>query len=275
MIHPSDYGFARGMAVFEFARVYNGVVFRLRDHLDRFVAGTQSLGITNPYSIAELENAIAHMIPRNKFTQSAIRFYLTMGRCGKPGMIGIADAGDFAPEMMIIEDEVHPLHPEAPKGLPLYQAGIALKTMPFMRDIPDAKTTNYMRGFRAVREWAAQGWHDVLFTHPDGYVTEATTSNFFCVIDGILATPGRDMLNGITRQVLLELAPGCGIKTALRDITPADIAQSTEAFITGSFVELLPAKKIDGHILPTTFDGPVFAKLRHAFTHYVEYYKGQ
>jgi branched-subunit amino acid aminotransferase/4-amino-4-deoxychorismate lyase len=128
------------------------------------------------------------------------------------------------------------------------------------------KTTNYLTGFYAARQVAGADYDDILFTHRDGYITEATRSNFFCVIDDVLVTPQRGMLLGITRHVILELAAQLGIKTIERDLFPADLAQATEAFTTGSIAELLPARSIDDYHLATTMDGKIFAALRQAFS---------
>lgn len=269
-VNPADFGFARGVAVFELARVYGGAPFHLPDHLDRLAHGAKMLGIPLPHNLPELEKIASEVIARNGFAHSAIKFYLTAGECQTPAWHGYSDCRAFTPHLMLMEDEVKPAHPDAPYGMDLYQRGQRLKSVPFERELPTIKSTNYMLGYFAAREYAGAEWDDILFTHRDGYITEATRSNFFCVIDGVLCTPRRGMLFGITRKILLQLAPKIGITVSERDLRPADLARATEAFTTGSVAELIPVAALDEHRLGSTIDGVVYAKLRAAFTAYIQ-----
>lgn len=267
-VNAADYGFARGVAIFELARVYGGKPFRLDDHLDRFEQGARAYGVRIPLPRGEIKTAIKTVIVQNAYPHSVLKLYLTAGECGKPG-IAFGDSDQFTSHLMIMEDEMHPRHPEAPKGFELYRRGIGLKSVPFSRQLPLYKTTNYAPGFQAARQAAAEGWDEIIFTHADGYLTETTTSNFFAVIDGMLCTPARGMLHGVTRKVLLELAPEIGLAVTERDLALADLAHAAEAFITGSYVEMLPVKKIDHVVFPVTM-GPVFMKLRQALSAYIK-----
>lgn len=269
-VNPADFGFARGVAVFELARVYGGVPLHLPDHLDRLAHGAKMLGITLPHSLPELEKIAREVIARNSFAHSAIKFYLTAGECQTPAWHGYSDCRAFTPHLMLLEDEVKPAHPHAPYGLDLCRRGQRLKSVPFERELPTIKSTNYMLGYYAVREYAGADWDDILFTHRDGYITEATRSNFFCVIDGVLCTPRRGMLFGITRKILLRLAPQSGIAVSERDLRPADLERATEAFTTGSVAEMIPASVVDAHRLGSTIDGVVYTKLRTALTGYIQ-----
>jgi branched-chain amino acid aminotransferase len=195
--------------------------------------------------------------------------YLTAGAPSMPHR-NFAMMDGFAPSLMIWEEELKPLHPEAPNGLDVHERGIKIKMVPFARELASVKTVNYSLGYHAARVMAGKEWDDVLFTSPDGYVTEAVTSNFFCVIGGVLCTPSRGMLHGVTRKVLLELAKQNSIPVTERDIKPAELARATEAWITGSYAEMLPVRHIDALRLPTTTDGAVYKKLRQALTAYRE-----
>lgn len=264
-LSPFDYGFNRSVAVYELVRVYNGTPFCLIEHLDRFDHSAEKLGIATPTARREIVKAIHHICTQNKYAHSTIKLFLTLGECAQASF-GFGDSSGFSPRLIIVEDEAKPLHPEAPKGLDLYKRGIAVKSVPFSRETPTVKSTNYTAGFVALRELGPQGWDDILYTHRDGYITEASTSNIFFVIDGVLCTPARGMLFGITRKVLLELAAKLGIPTAERDIAPAELARASEAFITGSYSELVPVRKIDDVSFATTMDGPIFSRLRQAYT---------
>ena len=268
-IDPADFGFARGVALFELARIYGGIPLHLDDHLQRLAHGAGLLNIAMPRSLPALADAARAVIARNRFAHSALKFYLTAGQCGHEQHT-LASCKDFTPHLMILETEMQPQHPDAPSGLDYYRRGQRLKTVPFMRELPMVKSINYMAGFYATREVAGAEWDDILFTHHEGHVTEATRSNLFCVIDGVLCTPGRGMLLGVTRKIVRQLAAQCGIPVQERDLRPADFARASEAFTTGSIAELMPAQRIDDHVFAQTMDAPVFQKLRRAFTAYIQ-----
>lgn len=271
-IKVADFGFARGVAIFDLARVYNGIPFRLEDHLDRFESGARQFGIVSPLSRQQITAKVKELIVKNAYPHSAIKLYLTAGECGSMGP-SFATDDNFTPHLIIMEDEVKSMHPDAPKGMELYQRGVSLKVIPFSRQLSEYKTTNYAPGFLATRQAAAEGWDDILFTHADGFVTEATTSNLFAVIDGTLCTPAIGMLLGITRKVILELAPKIGLPIRECNLSLNDIRKATEAFITGSIVEMMPVKKIDDIVFPATVQAPVYKKLRQVFSAYIKTYK--
>ncbi len=265
-INPADFGFARGIGLFELGRVYGGKPFHLEDHLQRLAAGARMLGVAMPLTVPEL-TAVSHkIIAQNALPQSAIKYYLTAGECAHPSGTSFYACNGFTPHLMVMEDAVTVQSPEAPYGLALYQRGQRLKTVPFERDLPSVKSTNYMLGYYAAREVAGAEWDDIIFTHRDGYITEATRSNLFCVIDDVLVTPGRGMLYGITRKVVLQLAKQLALPVAERDLTPADLTRATEAFTTGSIAEMMPVGRIDDHQLPATTQGKFYQALRQAFT---------
>jgi branched-chain amino acid aminotransferase len=267
-VNPADFGFARGIALFELGRVYGGKPFHLMDHLERLAGGAQFLGVELPLTLPALAEVSHAVIVQNALPQSAIKYYLTAGECGQPSGTSFFACTKFTPHLMVMEDAVTVQHPEAPYGLAHYQKGQCLKTVPYERELPNLKSTNYMLGYYAARKVAGAEWDDILFTHRDGYITEATRSNFFCVIDGVLVTPQRGMLLGITRKIVLQLAKQLGLVVSERDLRPEDLAQATEAFTTGSIAEIMPVGQIDGHKLPHTMDGVVFKALRRAFTDY-------
>ncbi|MCA3243719.1 MAG: aminotransferase class IV [Alphaproteobacteria bacterium] len=266
-IAVADFGFARGITVFELFRVYGGVPFRLAEHLARLAFGAKELGIALPYTLAEIETQCRNLMAQHRYAHSAVKLYLTAGVPQMSSGLSFAACADFTPQLFIMEDEVKPKHPEAPYGYEAYARGQALKTVAHIRELPQVKTANYGIGYYAARQVAGSAYDDVLFTTPQGYVTEATRSNvFFIMPGGKLVTPKSGMLYGITRQVVLELVQDLGIECQEADLTPTDIYQAEAAFTTGSIAELVPARSLDDHALPFPgFSHPVFQQLRAAF----------
>jgi branched-subunit amino acid aminotransferase/4-amino-4-deoxychorismate lyase len=266
-IQLADFGFARGITVFELFRVYGGVPFRLNEHLQRLAFGAQELGIALPFTLAEIEAQCRTLIAQHKYPHSAVKLYLTAGIPQQSSGLSFVACQNFTPQLYVLEDEVKPLAPHAPYGYEAYSRGQALKTVAHMRELPQVKTANYGIGYYAARQVAGSAYDDVLFTTPKGLVTEATRSNvFFIMSGGKLVTPKAGMLHGITRQVVLELAKSLGIEAQEADLTPADCYAAEAAFTTGSIAELVPARSIDDHALPMPgFAHPLFMRLREAF----------
>ncbi|GEM_PF-550270 len=264
----SDFGFSRGLTFAESMRVYGGAPFHLEDHYRRLQEGVAILGLSLPLSVERTRDVVRRLCARNNFPHSVVRFYFTAGESQTtPLRIG-GDYG-FSPHFIVVEDEMKPDHPEAPNGLDYYRRGQRLRIVPYERFLPKAKSVNYLQAFYAARE-AGPEWDDILFTHRDGYVTEASRANFFCVIGGVLCTPDKNILDGVTRMAVLGIARELGLPVAERELTPADLKKATEAFTTGSYAELVPVKRIDEHVLPATMDAPVFCRLRNAYTSKIE-----
>ena len=268
-ISMTDFGFARGITVFELFRTYHGHPFRMEAHLDRLESGAAQIGITIPLPRAQIIQQIQALMATHKYAHSTVKLYLTAGECASPSGLSLAACTSFAPQLIIMEDLVTPKNPVAPYGMEAYQRGQNLMTVNHIRELPTIKTANYGIGFVAARQVAGPEYDDVLFTTPDGHVTEATRSNFFAVINGTLTTARAGMLEGITRGVILDLATHLDIPVSVRDYTPAELLTATEAFTTGSIAEIVPVRSINGTILPGAENRmmtPVFAKLREAFS---------
>lgn len=259
-----DHGFCRGLAFFETMRVYGGRPFHLAEHWKRLEQGARDLGIGLPVELSAMQGIVSRLCASNRFVHSSVKFYLTAGKAKlSPYSLG-ADHG-FTPSLIVVEEEMKPERETAPYGVALYERGLRVKIMPHERVLPHVKSISYLQAYYASRQ-AGPGWDDILFTHREGYVTEASRANFFCVIDGVLCTPGESVLDGVTRNLVLTLARECEVATDLRRVFPDQLAGATEAFLTGSTIELLPIRQIDARQFSTTMEGPVFSKIRKAYS---------
>ena len=115
-----------------------------------------------------------------------------------------------------------------------------------------AKTLNYLNSLLAKREAAERGAFDGLMATTDGYVAECSMNNVFFIKGRALYTPSLacGVLPGITRGVVLEMAPALGLKTREGRYRPAFLYEADECFLTGSGVGILPVQAIDGHAFP-------------------------
>jgi branched-chain amino acid aminotransferase len=129
------------------------------------------------------------------------------------------------------------------------------------------KTISYAENVRALAYAEAHGAHEAIFANTKGNLCEATGSNVFLVLDGQCCTPPltAGCLNGVTRQLLLEIAPTIGVPIEERDVPVHELQRADEAFVTSTVRELQPIATVDGTTLSVA-PGPVTEKLAAAFT---------
>jgi branched-chain amino acid aminotransferase len=150
-------------------------------------------------------------------------------------------------------------------------AGIRVVTSTFRRNAPDAtspsiKSLNYLNNILARIEANDRGADEALMLDGQGYVAEATVDNFFIVTDQALLTPPTATnLKGVTRETLLELAAGLGIKTEERPFTLFDVWTSKEAFICGTGAEVVPVLSVDDRQIGNGRIGTVTARIVAAY----------
>jgi branched-chain amino acid aminotransferase len=145
-----------------------------------------------------------------------------------------------------------------------FAKGYKLITTHFQRVSPEAKTTSYVSAVRALKEAARQGAEDALFVNEQGQVMEATRSNFFIFKGDTLITPRDEVLIGITRNVVLQLARG-HFNVEERPILFEELAQADEAFVTASSKEIVPVVQIDGLVIGNGKPGPRTTELEQRF----------
>lgn len=246
-LHVSDLSIQRGYGVFDFLKVQDGRPLFRNEYIARFYESARLMGLSVPFSGEALKAAIDELILRNGLPLSGIKIILTGGYS--------ANGYDPAePNLIIIQQ---------PLSLPdqaMIDKGIKVITHAYMREIPQAKTINYTMGIRLINEIKARGADDVLYQQ-DGVVTELPRCNFFIVKqDNTVATPAQDVLLGITRKRVLELA-GRKYKTEEGIITLDDIFQAKEAFLTSTTKRILPVVQVDERIIGDGKPGPVSLSL--------------
>lgn len=244
-LHVLSHGLHYASAVFEGERAYNGSVFKLTEHSERLAASARILGFNLPLSIDALDQACMETLEANDIVNGYIR--------------PIAWRGS---EMMAVSAQNTRIHLAiAAWSWPSYFSpearlrGIRLKTAPWHRPPPQsapvfAKAAGlYMICTLSKHAVEAQGYDDALMLDWRGLIAEATGANIFFVMgDGRLHTPTPDcFLDGITRQTVIVLARECGIEVVERPITPLEIANATEVFLTGTAAEVTPVREIDHH----------------------------
>lgn len=239
--HVLTHGLHYGSSVFEGERMYGGEIFKLTAHSERLKRSAELLDFEIPYSVAEIDAACKETCVRNGYTDCYIRPVAYLGSeqlsvTAKNSKVHLAIAAWEWPSYFDAEAK---------------KKGIRLEWAKWRRPDPaTAPSTAKAAGLYMIctmSKTAAEkrGYADALMLDWRGYVAEATGANVFFVKDGALHTPPVDsILNGITRQTVIELAQAKGIEVVVRHIRPEELAEFSECFLTGSAAEVTPVAEV-------------------------------
>lgn len=256
-VHVSDLGLLRGYAVFDYFRVLNFTPLFIEDYLARFERSARCLNLELPYGAADLKAYIDALVRANALPDAGVQLLLT-GGCAPDGFT------PTEPNLLILERPLTPLEPAR------YETGAKLIACDYRRDIPEAKTTNYAVAIQLLPRQRQAGAIDVLY-HRDGVVTETARSNAFVVRDGALLTPKENILPGVTRKQILDLA-GEHYETLETEVGFQDVLSAEEVFITSTLKGVLPIVSVEGHAIGSGTPGAVAQHLGKLFEARVEAY---
>jgi branched-chain amino acid aminotransferase len=257
-----DHGLLYGDGVFEGIRVYDGKVFRLRQHVDRLYDSARAIYLEIPLGREQMAEAITSTVAANGKRNGYIRVVVTRGA----GSLGLDPRKTADPQVIVIVDDIA-LYPEE-----LYENGMEIITASTIRNHPNAldpriKSLNYLNNIMAKVEAVRAGCFEALMLNHKGEVAECTGDNVFLVKRGVLRTPPPDagILEGVTRGAVLELAREDDITVEEAALTRYDVYTADECFLTGTAAEVIPVVKCDGRVIGTGKPGPVTRQLRERF----------
>jgi len=257
-----DHGLLYGDGIFEGIRVYNGKVFRLKEHIDRLYSSAQAIALNIGMTRDEMMNAVEYSVKVNEKQNAYIRLVVTRGS----GDLGISPYLCKKATVIIIVGDIS-LYPEEN-----YAEGIAIMTSSIRRISPDQfdtriKSLNYLNNILAKIEAVQAGCLEAVMLASDGYVAECTADNIFTVKKGVVYTPHSygSNLEGITRGAVMDAAKNLAIECRETKLSQYDLYTADEVFITGTGAEIMPVTKIDGRIIGEGTVGPVTVLLRKEF----------
>lgn len=260
-----DHGLLYGDGVFEGIRFYHQRAFQLYSHLQRLQNSATAIGLTLPYSLQKFEIAIKDIIDAFPSSNGYLRLVITRGK----GTLGINPTSCKQATAFIIADNVNIVSSQ------VQQRGASLIIASTRRLPPDGldpriKSLNYLNHILAKLEANHANVDEAILLNSHGNVSEGTADNIFIVRNKTLLTPPvtDGALNGITRDVILKLASESDIKCFETTLSPYDLYTADECFLTGTAIELIAAREIDGRRLATC-PGPIFQQLQTAFKIYI------
>ena len=258
-----DHGLLYGDGVFEGIRAYNGIVFHLRDHVERLFEGLRITRINLQLSKEEVMAAVVETLKKNNLADAYIRLVVTRGR----GNLGLDPRSCPKPTFIVMSEPVGPSH-----GRDACEKGVTAIISSFRRDMVDGtshelKSLNYIQSvlakFQAIDADAAE----VVMLDHRGMVSEFHGANLFLVKHGIVRTPtsAAGILHGVTRMRVLKLAEELGYEVHEGDVTPYELLSADEVFLTGTMAEIVPVVKIQGISIGEGRPGPITKEIIRAF----------
>lgn len=258
-----DHGYLYGDGVFEGIRAYHGRVFKLEDHVRRLYDSAKAIMLEIPVAPEQMGQIIVDSCRRNALREAYIRVVVSRGE----GDLGLDPRKCPRPTVVVIASTLQLFPAE------LYRTGLKVMTVATRRNIcegvnPRIKSLNYLNNVMAKLEANLAGYSEVLMLNHDGYVAEGTGDNIF-LVDGrdTLVTPpsSAGILEGITRNTILEMARRLGMRAEEKLITRYDVYVAAECFLTGTAAEVIPVTSVDGRCIGSGRVGPVTQLLMEEF----------
>ncbi len=257
-----DHGLLYGDGVFEGIRAYSGLVFKLREHVDRLYRSAHMIMLEIPMSREQMIQAVLETLRKNNLKDGYIRLVVTRG----VGDLGLNPRKCLKPTIVVITDNIS-LHKEEAK-----QNGVTAMLSWVKRDPVDAtsheiKSLNYLNSILAKIEANIGGVDEAICLDKNGFVCEGVAENIFIVRNGRLCTPPSytGALPGITAAEVMKLARRLGYEVEEKNITPYELFNAEEVFFTGTAAEVVPVREINKRLINSGKPGPITKRLMEEF----------
>lgn len=262
-----DRGYLFGEGVFETLRSYNGQLPFLDKHLKRMEWGSTFIGIPFPHP-REIREAIQNVLIANKIKDARIKIILSFANLA--GFRPLIPTSEM-PVNLVIGCELFAPLPDKD-----YEEGISLSILHSVKNDPppasNIKSLSWLTKLIARREFMEKDCYDGILLEAQGFVTETTTANIFWVEGGKIFTPPTSLglLPGVTRDVVMGLVAENGFKFGEKATRPEELQSAAEVFITGSTLEVMPVKQIEGQAIGGGLRGKMTAQLQKFYKERIE-----
>jgi len=260
-----DMGFMKGVNVFDAMPMWQGFILKMYAHIDRFYRSMHATRIKLQLSKDELREVILETARRSELKDAMLVPIATWGPFPVTIVDGKIGGSDYKPTLIVLCIPyfyiLDPLKTETGGKLKISSA----------RQIPvqciDQKIKNFNRLYSTLALWEAFdfGADDVIMLTIDGYVSESRSANIWIVKDGKLFTSGEEILQGITRGVVFEIAKLENIEAAEARLTPYDIYNADELFLCSSAGGIMPFVEVDSRTIGDGRPGPITKRLSDTY----------
>jgi branched-chain amino acid aminotransferase len=264
-LSPGQAGLFNGWGLFTTMRIFHGEAFAYERHWRRLEKDAGRIRLPFHFDAAEVRRHLGELLAANQVGEGTARIFMIHNR------VGFWHSGENLPEVDLIL---------CTAGLPAHAGDARLSVAENGRhaasSLAGVKTTSWLNNVWHLAEAQQAGWTEVILLNERGEVAECTSANIFCVKDGAVFTPplSSGCLEGVTRSVLLEIAPRVGVSLIEKTLTMQDLYAAEEVFITSTNRTLLGVSEISGKRFSIVL-GPVAQKLEHAFDGYMREYVAQ
>jgi len=258
-----DHGLLYGDGVFEGIRAYNGVVFKLKEHIDRLYTSAHTIMMKIPLSQGQMVRAVLDTLKKNKLKDAYIRLVVTRG----VGDLGLDPRKCPKPTIIVITEPMIVVHSKEKKERGITAMITWVKRDPVDATTHEVKSLNYLNSILGKIESNIAGVDEAISLDKTGFVSEGVAENIFLVKEGKVITPptATGALHGITRKVVIRLVEKLGHPMIERNVTPNDLFTADEVFFTGTAVEITPVREINKRMIGEGKPGPVTKRLIQEF----------
>ena len=256
-ISVTDGGFLYGAGLFETMRSYNGVVFSLKDHLDRLFFSAGALSIKT-YNRKYITDAIYKVLKANKLTDARLRLTLTAGPMSE-------SEEKRKPTLLIAATKLQPYPPE------YYKNGVLVVLCPFRQNTAEPtyghKTTSYFSRMIALKLAHQKRAAEALWFTVDNHLAEGCISNVFLVKDSVIYTPPIEtpVLAGVARKTVCQIALKNSIELVEKNLYISDCLDADEIFLTNVIMQIMPISRVEKHTVGDGKPGPMTKRLQKNF----------
>jgi branched-chain amino acid aminotransferase len=247
MVSVRDLGILRGFGCFDYFRTYSGNPITLMANVKRLRSSCTQVGLAFPWTDEELGSIIKETLKKNN-CNSDLDWGIRVIVSGGTSASNIIP--DSHPTLIIIPEPI----PSPTKEM--IEKGVKVITVDLNRVFPTAKTTNYLTAVVAQQKARNQGASEAIYLH-NNLIYECTTSNIFIFSHNTLRTPGKDILPGVTRSLILDLAQQKSFKVEIGEIKYESLLKAEEVFLTSANKRILPVVNVDDHIIGSGSPGKI------------------
>ncbi len=255
-----------GDGVYDTCCSWDGKVFKLDQHLERLFESAYAVKLEIPLTFEEIKEVVLETVRRNGYRDAYVKIIITRG-VGELPLLSpyncISSVIVFSkPYMRLVGGDEH-------------ERGIRVKIVSIRR-IPDeclfskVKSSNYQNHVLARMEANEAGYDDAIELTTDGFVAEAPGYNVFVVKNGVLYTPNENILMGITRQTVIELAEDFDIPIREDKLTPFDLYVADEVFLSSTAGGVFPILEVDGRVINKGQPGAFTMRMREGYQKLLE-----
>lgn len=262
-----DHGFLYGDGIFEGIRIYNGNIFKCKEHLDRLYDSAKSIMLQIPLTYNEMQEALVETVRRNDMRDGYIRLVVSRGA----GDLGVDPRRSPKASIIIIVEKLS-IYSED-----MYRNGLKTISVSQRRNIPDAlnpkiKSLNYLNNVLVKIQANLADVGEAIMLNAQGYVAEGSADNIFIVKNGVVYTPPCYVgaLEGITRLAIIQICERIGLRLKEEPFTLHDVYVADEVFFTGTAAEVIAVREVDGRTIGAGKAGEITLRLLEEFRSVVE-----